>query len=71
MNQETHIVWEMTVNGIVDVVLVYPLDEVKDAMDATRERYFHRIAPNRRLLISACECDDPDSYKDEIGHWKS
>jgi hypothetical protein len=74
MNQQRHIVWEMTINGIVDRVLVFPREQldwsptIKKAVSAVHYYYFRDIEPNRQLGLSICDCDNPDTHKDRIGH---
>ena len=72
MNEQRHIVWQMTINGITDLVCVFPREQVdwsptiKQALDATRDFYFRHIEPNRRLNISVCDCDNPNRHVSKV-----
>jgi hypothetical protein len=73
MNEQRHIVWEMTINGIVDLVFVFPREQldwsptIKEAVSAVQTYYFGDIEPNRRLALSNCDCDNPNSHKNKVG----
>jgi hypothetical protein len=68
MNEQRHIVWQMTTDGIVDLVSIFNHDEPDTALAATRDNYLRHLDPKCRLSMYACDCDNPNSHKQKVGH---
>ena len=68
MNQQRHIVFERTIDGIIDLIVVHPFDAWQSALDSIRDYYLHQPETNRRLNLYCCDCNNANSHKDQVGH---
>ena len=67
MNQQRHIVFERTIDGIIDLTFVHPFDQWQIVLDSIRDYYLHQPETNRRLSLYCCDCNNEDSHKDQVG----